>query len=477
VTAETSSIGEALDQLAREILRHLAQHRLTVVWLFDESISMRDDQQALKEKFDRVAGGLRLGLDERRGGTAALQHVVAGFGREVHLETPRPTAEIGRVLRAIDGLPVDESGLENTMAALQRVILEGGKWTDDDRRMLVVLVTDESGDDGELLEETRRLAVSRKVPVYVIGRQAIFGYDRVHMRYEDPVTGDVYWPAIRRGPESAAPETLLWDGLHERRDEQASGFAPYELARLVRSTGGIYFLLPTEENMRVRRREKAYSMRTLQEYVPDTRSRPAYLDDRGRSPLRTALAGAVEATRGAGFRRHFPVDPAELERALLEAAPPAQQRLKLLFELEARLRALAPARDREPERRWQAHYDLMLAQVVTHQVKAYEYLACLDEMVELARAGRLVPSRAPVPGRLVVEWLLNHAPRLKAPPEETAKKVAEATSLLQAVIARHPGTPWADLAQDELDRGFGVGRTEWHHDPRYTERERLVPSY
>src|SRR5262249_6401978 len=50
VTFGTNDIGEALDQLAREILRHLSQHKLTVVWLFDESESMKDDQKAIREK-------------------------------------------------------------------------------------------------------------------------------------------------------------------------------------------------------------------------------------------------------------------------------------------------------------------------------------------------------------------------------------------------------------------------------------------
>ena len=54
VARPVDNVGEALDQLAREILRHLQRHKLTVVWMFDESSSMRDDQQAIKEKFDRV---------------------------------------------------------------------------------------------------------------------------------------------------------------------------------------------------------------------------------------------------------------------------------------------------------------------------------------------------------------------------------------------------------------------------------------
>ena len=54
VTEIAEDIGQALDQLAREILRHVEQHKITVVWLFDESGSMKDDQQAIKDKFDRV---------------------------------------------------------------------------------------------------------------------------------------------------------------------------------------------------------------------------------------------------------------------------------------------------------------------------------------------------------------------------------------------------------------------------------------
>ena len=120
------------------------------------------------------------------------------------------------------------------MGAIQEVIGRYAGLIRKDRRLLIVLVTDESGDDGGKIEEARQAAVSRGVPIYVIGRQSLFGYDRAHLRYIDPVTKDEYWPAVRRGPETADIEMLQWDGLHVRWDEQPSGFAPYELARLPR---------------------------------------------------------------------------------------------------------------------------------------------------------------------------------------------------------------------------------------------------
>jgi hypothetical protein len=481
VTGHVGSVGEALDQLAAEILRNLADHKLLVVWLFDESGSMRDDQQAIKESFNRVARDLKLNLGDDTRSSDALLHAVVGFGQSVHFELRKPTTDLDAVGQAIDHLMTDESGAEKTMRALQIVLGEYQKYISKDRRLMIILVTDESGDDGAEVEEARQMAVSRNAPIYVVGRQALFGYDQLLLRYIDPVTKDEYWPAIRRGPETPAPEGLQWDGLYERRDEQPSGFAPYELARLVKDTGGIYFILPSEEGLRVRLRERAYSIETLKEYVPDTRSRMDYLKQRNGSPLRRALAEIIDLTKGANLRKHFPVgEPGNLsvlEEAIPEAARTAQERLVLLANIEQRLRALEDARKREPDKRWQAHYDLMLAQVVAYQVKVYEYLACLDEMVELARKGQLVPSKWPIKDQLGVDWVLDHAQPLKAPPKETEKKLVEAKKLLEAVIAQHPKTPWADLAKDVIDRGFGVGRGEWHYSPLYQERANLVPKH
>src|SRR6185312_9002048 len=177
---------------------------------------------------------------------------------------------------------------------LQEVINHYSVLIKKDRRLLIVLVTDESGDDGSYVEEAHQAAMEHRVPIYVIGRQSLFGYERAHLRYVDPVTKDVYWPSIRRGPETADIELLQFDGLHNRWDEQASGFAPYELARLAKDSGGIYFLLPSEEEMRVRQREKAYSMTTLKEYVPDYESRIAYIERRQKSELRRTLFDIIE---------------------------------------------------------------------------------------------------------------------------------------------------------------------------------------
>jgi von Willebrand factor type A domain len=479
VTYEASDVGQSLDQIAREILRHLTQHKLTVIWLFDESESMKDDQKAIREKFDRVASELKVNVDNSKKAAGALTHAIVGFGADIHYELEKPTLDIDVIGRAIDRLRVDDSGTENTLHAINEVINHYGGLIKKDRKLLIVLVTDESGDDGAYIEEAHQAAVSKGVPLYIIGRQSLFGYEHAHLRYIDPVTKDVYWPAIRRGPETADVELMQWDGLHDRWDEQPSGFAPYELARMAKDTGGIYFLLPSEENMRGSRREKAYRIADLKEYVPDYANRAAYMAVRQKSELRRTLYDIIQTTRwqpGANepyyYRRHFPIDPGQLVPACAEAATQATVRLNVLLKIQQRMEELQKLRDREPEKRWQAHYDLMLAQIVAYQIKSYEYRATVEEMARKPPKPNKMPT-----ADLVVEWVIDHSHDRKAPKENTEKKYVEATKLLKEVIARHPKTPWADLAQDELDRGLGTQRNEWHHNPKYGEREKLVPKY
>lgn len=476
VAYDAKDIGAALDQLAREILRHLGEHKLTVVWVFDESESMKDDQKTVRQKFDRVSSELKINAEgaakSKKESTPPLNHVIIGFGKDVHPEISKPTADIDQIGRAIDKLRIDDTGIENTMHTLGAVIEEYSKLINKDRRLLIVLVTDESGDDGAYVEEVHQMAVQRKVPIYIIGRQSLFGYDRAHLQYIDPVTKDVYWPTIKRGPETADIELLQWDGLHDRWDEQPSGFAPYELARLSKDTGGIYFLLPSEENMRVRQREKAYEIKDLKEYIPEYEGRAQYVAERNKSEFRRNLYDVIQATKDFPFRRHFPVDPALLVPACQEAGELSNVRFQQLERIEKQLRGLSRLRDREPEKRWQAHYDLMLAQIIAYEVKSYEYGACLAEMAKKPPK----PTKMPTP-ELVVEWVIDHSKERKAAKEKTEKKYVEAEKLLKEVIAKHPRTPWADLAQDELNRGFGCQRNEWHHNPKYEERAKLVPKY
>ncbi len=470
---DVKEIGVALDQLAREILRHLKDHKLTVVWLFDESTSMQDDQKTIFQKFDRVSSELKLNIEPQKKNASALNHAIVGFGQDVDYVLDKPRDDIDQIGRAIKHLKIDSTGTENTMRAIREVVehyayvvQKGG------RHLLIVLVTDESGDDGTYVEEARQALKKYHVPLYVIGRQSLFGYPYAHHKYVDPVTKDVYHPLIRRGPETADLELYQWDGLYDRWDEQPSGFAPYELARLTRDSGGIYFVLPSEEFMRIRQREQAYSIVQLKEYLPEYSNRLAYVLRRSESPLRKMLHDVVLEGKAFIYRRDFPIEPAELIKLAIEQGEKATIKLNQLLLIQARLQQSIKERARDPEKRWQAHYDLTLAQTVAFQVKAYEYRAL---MASIAKAPPR-PKRLSTPDNLVI-WVVNHSTEPLAPRNETAKKYVEAERLLKDVIVRHSKTPWADLAQDILSRGFSVRLDEEVHNAKYYERSQFVPKY
>src|SRR5262249_39555363 len=151
------------------------------------------------------------------------------------------------------------------------------------------------------------------------------------------------------------------------------------------------------------------------------------------------------------YRRDFPIESAELVKTAMEEGENATFRLNALLAIQERLEALRKVRQREPEKRWQAHYDLILAQTGAFQVMAFEDPALLASIIKAPP----VPKGQPGPD-LMVTWVVDHAKAPLAPQNLTAKKYREAEALLKDVIAGHPKTPWADLAQDTLDRGFSV---------------------
>lgn len=498
-----SEIGEALDLLSREILVRLGRQRVVVAWLFDESESMRDDQQAIIAKFDRVVGELGLRMNEtapsrganeaekdiaddnpksraaRRKERAAvdpLRHIVVGFGEQFDLMQP-PTADTKAISSAVNKLRVDTTGVENTFGAVSRTLQQFGSLSSSEQQLMVVIVTDESGDDFDGVENVLADCKRLRVPVFVIGRQAMFGTDRLQYRWVDPQTREVYWVTIRRGPETAAFETLQWDGLHPRREDQPSGFAPYDLARLTKETGGRYFILPTIENERVRQIEKAYSFNEIRELAPDYEGRIPYLSRRNASRLRSTMAEIIRITSEFSLREEFPVNPDELLPLLIESGTQAMQRANVCADLEKRLRALEKDRDRDPERRWQANYDLMLAQLVASQVKLVEYSTLIDGWIAAIRAGKPpVPAMTPSTDRIVL-WHVRHSGKHQTKPEFHDPRNAVAKAQFEKVIEKYPNSPWADLSRLCLERGFSVQRDEIYRSPLYQERARFVPKF
>src|SRR5690606_34352675 len=159
------------------------------------------------------------------------------------------------------------------------------------------------------------------------GREAIFGYPYAYVRWRDPESGFTHWLQVDRGPETAFPECLQYDGLQPRWDSASSGFGPYAQVRLAKESGGIFFLLSSHEADlvgRASRDPRRFADLAMKEYEPLLLPRREYEQTRNRSEFRKTIWQVIVAINPhldsdlILRREHFSTDPSEFNQQRLE---------------------------------------------------------------------------------------------------------------------------------------------------------------
>src|SRR5262245_57867761 len=102
----------AIDRLTHEILASLEQRPTLVVWLFDESGSLRDERRAIIKRFRRIYE--ELGVIESANNPAFARHrdkplltTVVGFGAEPRTLTAEPTDKLDEIIGAVEQIDRD----------------------------------------------------------------------------------------------------------------------------------------------------------------------------------------------------------------------------------------------------------------------------------------------------------------------------------------------------------------------------------
>lgn len=468
------SVDEAMDRITQEILNMMAKNKVLVVWLFDESESMKDDQQEIKLKIERVYQ--ELGLMGKTKGDI-LMTGVASYGKDLHIHSQQPTTDPETVRTYIDQVPIDESGEEQMCFAIGKTINYFSKFARG-RQMAVILVSDESGDpttNYQLLEPTIAEAKKARSRIYVLGREAVFGYPYAYMRWTDPKTKINYWLRIDRGPESAFVEQLQTNGFWRRFDAHASGFGPYEQTRLARETGGVFFMLPSPEVNLVQRDDRKYALARLRPYMPNLEDRQSYTRERDKTEMRRTLWKVINDLNPwqndvINMREHYSMDEAEFRQQAIREMEDARKYVIYLDAAEKQLEKLANDRRLETYPRWQANYDLIYAQVLAYKVRIYQYGAYLQWWLDNPDKRPKKSIKPPNPRTTDTYWDIRTRkeviPTPNFPKEELDKYIAKATELFKKVIADHEGTPWEARAKWELSRGYGVHLVQEWDDPR-----------
>jgi len=460
----------AIDRLTFEILQSLEERPTLVVWLFDQSGSLIHQKTEIRNRFDKIYEELgvvaesrskKLSPEERR--AAPLLTSIVGFGKEVKLFTEDPTDDLEEIKSVLDSLPIDTSGEERPFTAVELAAdryktMRRTSGSGPTRNVLLVVVTDERGDDIDRLEPAIASCRRYGMPVYVVGSPAPFGREHTLIKYVDPdpkFDQTPQWAQVDQGPESLMAEQVRVGFSGNFQDEPVidSGFGPYGLTRLAFETGGIFFTVHPNRNVNrdIKRSEiepfsadirRFFDPTVMARYRPDYLSPQDYEKRLKASPLRTSLVSAATLTAPvleAPTMRFVKRSEAALAGELTRAQQDAAKLEPTLIRLAAILEPGMKARETETTPRWRAGFDLAMGRVLAQKVRTETYNAMLAK----AKRGLLFEDEKNN------TWVL-------IPDEEISvgskweREAALAKELLQDVVDQHSGTPWAHLASQEL---------------------------
>jgi hypothetical protein len=472
----TTGAAGAVDHLTAEIAASLARGPTVVCWVFDRSVSLSAQREQIASRLEQVFN--ELGANRSAAHRPDLDNMVVAFGESVSLVTRHPTDDVDEVVKAIRLIPVDDSGIEMTFQAIRRTAEESKKFRRGagDRNVMIVVFTDEVGNDASTVDETAEFCRNLGFPVYVVGVPAPFGMAKVQMKYVefDPnYAQGQQWVEIEQGPETLYPEVVRVRSGRLADDAIDSGFGPYALSRLCAETGGIYFRVHANSGMRGRitnegtapmssRLRYFFDPDVMRQYQPDYSSPKKLEKEIAANRAKQALvdaAGMYEVPQMVLPETIFPrKSEGELTALLSEAQKTAASLHPKIDELYEKLKAGLPDRGRLREKRWQAGYDLALGRVMAAKVRTDAY----NKMLAKAKQGLKFQKPASD------TWILEPSPEVDVD-SATGKLAEQANALLEGVLRQHPGTPWALLAGEELRMPLGykwVEETTGVNDPK-----------
>ncbi len=442
----------AIDRITQEIASSLRQRKTLVVWLLDESLSMEGRRELVAKRFRGIykqLGALDVGAEE------ALKSGIVGYGKEVHLLQKEPTSDLPLLMKAVESIRNDKSGEERVFTALNVALRT---YLPEKRRMranmMMILVTDERGDDYQMLEDTVRKCTREGVKVYCIGNTSVFGREKGYIRTKWESDGETFEKDLPAdmGPETVAAEGLqlpFWTASARGLDRMSSGYGPYTLSRVCAETGGVFFV--AEDSGR-----RKWDSAIMRKYSPDYRPLRDYQRQLSTNSAKSALVNAAKQTVLDGDdipipRLQFQANnDTILRQQITEAQKPLATMDYYLQSLHAILEAGERDRDKLDSDRWRASYDLAMGRVLAMRVRAFGYNAMLAEM-------KSAPKSFEKPGNN--QWRL--APSKDVNAGATVRKLhKKALVYLTRVIDEHPGTPWAFLASVELGDPLGWGWQE-----------------
>jgi len=267
-------------------------------------------------------------------------------------------------------------------------------------------------------------------------------------------------PWVSNGAQIA--KGMPWYG-GPHREGLLSGIGPFALTRLAMETGGTFTLLDHSED------QGPFKLEKMRRYLPDYESAEDYIRRVQASPLRTAVSSAVQRTYqkvniqppimsfviSRSDRYPYTItyayqSPAAF-RALLFDELPRQEQLAAIGSKAIEYALEVFGKDgledeyfSERSPRWRAWYNLTRGRLLAMSVRHLEYLLTCQQVRK--------------PGFLNLDTnriTFHPVPEYKAG-DMIEQRAKEAFRLLDRCRKENADTPWALLAQWELDHALGL---------------------
>ena len=458
-----TAIHPEVNQLLERFKQSKDDAPTLVVWIVDRTKSAANMVDAVKMQTQYFYDGLVIeeeqqtetNSEEALTEQTQLLTSVYSFGEstERHLAA---SGDFKAVTAAFTQISIDSSGVENSFAAVRQA-------TDDvlDFRrkqgyeVFLVVVTDEAGDDQDQAELLRSDLAKYVIPVYVVGVHAPFGKRAILPEHvEAGVDGAAGRMFINQGPETRDTEQLLMEYPTASMVTETvdSGFGPFAWEYICRISGGSFLALraPGYTSSMLNRPGSrpvaligSYKRSSLQKYAPDYISQAEY---EAKIQENKALAALIQVSKLETIpvlnnpKRDFVKrDEAGFSRDLSQAQLTAAQLEPALLQAYEILRLGESDRSKLTNLRWQAGYDLAMGRLLAARSRVEGYNA----MLALMKRGKTFENETST------TWVL--VPSMDTEVGSVIKKIGErAVQYLERVKTEHSGTPWARMAEMEL---------------------------
>lgn len=438
---KTGGVEGSLDRMTFEIMNSLRERQTLVVWLFDESGSLAVRRNDIADRFENIYGQLdSLKASNQQG---HLKTAIVGFGQGLNFYTPEPTTDVRAAVDLVRSIKDDDSGKEFVFEAIGQVVRKWAKFRSaiDKHNCMIVVVTDERGDDFDKLENVAAFCAKNNFKVFTIGDASPFGREKgfVKYTYSDGFVDDI---PVDQGPESIKMEVIdlpFWGGRRVDSSRISSGQGPYALTRICAETGGLYLITQDTAGPN-------FDPFVMKDYLPDYRPTRFYVADVNKSITKQALIAAAEATQRTQIVAPMLVFRADTDNALRQGATDAQKpSAELQYQVEQIVKILEVGekkREELTEPRWRAAYDLAMGRAYALRARSVGYNIMLAQM-------KVSPKMFTKEGSNT--WTLIGAESVDTGPA-VKKDIKKATEYLSRVIDEHTGTPWQYLAARELEQ-------------------------